>query len=227
MKTGQADAGTVDGRPINIKLPRDMTPTTMRSERSPIIVTIAFICALVISAVVASVAITRQASQAVQAHDVQGDGQHDFDFNFGTWKTHVSRLLQPLSGLSSWAKYDGTSLVSKVWSGHAKLSELEVDGPAGRIEGAGLRLYNPQSHQWSLNWASSRDGEKQPPMIGQFAGGRGQFGDHVINGKSVLVRRTFSDISRDFARFEPAVSADGIGELDHNVCAPFRERSYN
>jgi hypothetical protein len=25
------------------------------------------------------------------------DGQHDFDFNFGTWKTHVSRLLHPLT----------------------------------------------------------------------------------------------------------------------------------
>jgi hypothetical protein len=26
------------------------------------------------------------------------DGQHDFDFEIGTWKTHLSRLQHPLTG---------------------------------------------------------------------------------------------------------------------------------
>jgi hypothetical protein len=139
------------------------------------------------------------------------DGQHDFDFNLGTWRTHVKRLLHPLTGSSTWAEYDGTSVVSKVWDGRANLLELEADGPAGRIEGLGLRLYNPESHQWSLNWASSVDGEfQQPPMIGQFVGGRGEFVDHEVFGaKSILSRNAFSDISPDFARFEQAFSDDG------------------
>jgi len=139
-----------------------------------------------------------------------GDGQHDFDFNLGTWKTHVSRLQHPLTGSADWVEYDGNSVVSKIWAGRANLFELEVDGAAGHIEGAGLRLYNPQSHQWSLNWVSIVDGQLQPPMIGQFANGRGEFVDHeVINGKSVLTRNTFSEISANFARFEQALSADG------------------
>jgi hypothetical protein len=139
------------------------------------------------------------------------DGQHDFDFNLGAWRTHVKRLLHPLTGSSTWAEYDGTSLVSKVWDGRASLLELDADGPAGRIEGLGLRLYNPESHQWSLNWASSVDGEfQQPPMIGQFVSGRGEFVDHeVFSGKSILTRNTFSGISPDFARFEQAFSDDG------------------
>ena len=29
---------------------------------------------------------------------VMRDGRHDFDFNFGVWKTHIRRLRQPLSG---------------------------------------------------------------------------------------------------------------------------------
>src|SRR5258708_26479378 len=29
------------------------------------------------------------------------DGQHDFDFEIGTWKTHLLRLHQPLSGSST------------------------------------------------------------------------------------------------------------------------------
>ncbi len=27
----------------------------------------------------------------------QRDGQHDFDFEIGTWKTHLRRLVHPLS----------------------------------------------------------------------------------------------------------------------------------
>ena len=151
------------------------------------------------------------------------DGQHDFDFNLGTWRTHVKRLLHPLTGSSTWAEYDGTSVVSKVWDGRANLLELEADGPAGRIEGLGLRLYNRESHQWSLNWASSVDGEfQQPPMIGQFVGNRGEFVDHeVFSGKSILSRNAFSDISPDFARFEQAFSDDGGRSWETNWVMTF------
>jgi len=42
------------------------------------------------------------------------DGTHDFDFNFGVWKTHIHRLQKPLAGSRTWTDYDGTSVVSKV-----------------------------------------------------------------------------------------------------------------
>ena len=138
------------------------------------------------------------------------DGQHDFDFNLGTWKTHVSRLAHPLSGFKKWLEYDGVSHVNKVWDGHANIFELEVDGPAGHIEGMGLRLYNPQTQQWSLNWASSSDGTLQPPMVGGFNGGRGEFVDvESFNGNVVLVRNSFFNITADSSRFEQAFSPDG------------------
>jgi len=155
--------------------------------------------------------------------DAARDGQRDFDFNLGTWRTHVKRLLHPLTASSTWAEYDGTSVVSKVWDGRANLLELEADGPAGHIEGLGLRLYNPETHQWSLNWASSVDGEfQQPPMIGQFVGGRGEFVDQeVFSGKSILSRNAFSDISPDFARFEQAFSDDGGRSWETNWVMTF------
>jgi hypothetical protein len=150
------------------------------------------------------------------------DGQHDFDFNLGTWKTHVKRLLHPLTGSSTWAEYDGASVVSTVWDGRANLLELEADGPAGRIQGLGLRLYHPESHQWSLNWASSVDAEFQEPMIGQFLDGRGEFVDHeVFGGKSILARNAFSDTSPDFARFEQAFSDDGGRSWETNWVMTF------
>src|SRR5438552_2769337 len=45
------------------------------------------------------------------------DGQHDFDWEFGNWHTHLWRLKQPLSGSNEWVEYDGTTAVRKVWGG--------------------------------------------------------------------------------------------------------------
>lgn len=138
------------------------------------------------------------------------DGQHDFDFNFGTWKTHISRLQHPLTGSATWVEYDGISVVRKVWDGRASLFELEADGSAGHIEGVGLRLYNPQSHQWSLNWANSSGGTMGRPMIGDFKDGRGEFFDQEpFNGRAIYVRNGFSNITPDSSRFEQAFSNDG------------------
>jgi hypothetical protein len=62
----------------------------------------------------------------------------------------------PLTGPTRWVEYDGTVDCRKVWNGRSNLAEIKVDGPAGYIEFLSLRLYNPQSHQWSLNFASSK-----------------------------------------------------------------------
>ena len=138
------------------------------------------------------------------------DGQHDFDFNFGTWKTHVSRLEHPLTGSTTWAEYDGVSVVSKVWKGRASLFELEVEGALGHIEGVGLRLYNPQSHQWNLNWTSSSAGMLEKVMVGEFKDGRGEFySQDTFNGRSILMRNGFYDITPNSSRFEQAFSIDG------------------
>jgi hypothetical protein len=145
------------------------------------------------------------------AVSVERDGQRDFDFNIGTWKTHVSRLEHPLTGSHSWVEYDGTSLVRTVWSGDANLFELDVTGPAGHIKGVGLRLYNPETHQWSLNWANTGDGAiTGPPAFGRFKDGVGEFADEeTLDGKPIRVSNRFFDITPNSSRFEQAFSADG------------------
>jgi hypothetical protein len=138
------------------------------------------------------------------------DGQHDFDFEIGTWKTHVRRLQQPLSGSDAWVEYEGTSVVRKIWDGRANLVELEVDGPAGHIEGLSLRLYDPAARQWSLNFSNSRSGTLSPPTIGEFKNRRGEFyGQETLNGRAIFVRFIISNIADDTWRFEQAFSADG------------------
>ena len=138
------------------------------------------------------------------------DGQHDFDFEIGTWKTHLKRRLRPLTGSNTWVEYDGTSVVSKVLNGKANLVELKVDGPAGHIEGVSLRLYNPVSRQWSLNFANVVHGSLTPPSIGEFRNGRGEFyNQDSLNGRSILVRFVISDITPNSCRFEQSFSDDG------------------
>jgi len=138
------------------------------------------------------------------------DGQHDFDFHIGTWKTHLKRLVHPLTGSNTWVEYEGTTVVRKVWDGRANLVELKADGPAGHFEGLSLRLYNPQSHQWSLNFANASDGVLTQPTIGEFKNGRGEFFDQeTLNGRAVLVRFIISDITPTSCRFEQSFSDDG------------------
>ena len=138
------------------------------------------------------------------------DGQHDFDFEIGVWKTHLSRRLRPLTGSTTWVEYEGTTVVRKVWDGRANLVELQVDGPAGHIEALSLRLYNPESRQWSLNFSNSAGGVLSPPTIGEFKNGRGEFfSQETLNGRAIYVRFVISDITPNSCRFEQAFSDDG------------------
>lgn len=138
------------------------------------------------------------------------DGQHDFDFEIGTWKTRLRRLLNPLTGSTTWVEYEGTTVVRKVWNGRANLVELAADGPAGHFEGLSLRLYNPKSRQWSLNFASISGGVMTQPTIGEFKNGRGEFfSQETLNGRAILVRFVISDITPNSCRFEQAFSDDG------------------
>jgi hypothetical protein len=151
------------------------------------------------------------------------DGQHDFDFEFGSWKVHLKRLLHPLTGSNTWVELTGTSTVRQVWDGRANLGELEIKNPDGHIEGLSLRLYNPQTHQWSIYWANSLDGNLgTPPMVGKFENGRGEFFDQeLFNGASIQVRFIFSDISPTSFRLEQAFSADSGKTWEANWISDF------
>jgi hypothetical protein len=160
--------------------------------------------------------ITEAAAQATTPSAVatppsaRRDGQHDFDFEIGSWKTHLKRLLHPLTGSTTWAEYDGVTTVRRVWNGRANFVELEVDGPKGHIEALSLRLYNPESHQWSLNFANSAAGSMATPSVGEFSNGRGEFVDQEAFGsRLILVRFVISNITSTSCHFEQSYSDDG------------------
>ena len=147
----------------------------------------------------------------VQHPPAERDGQHDFDPLIGTWKYHLRRRLHPLTGSTTWVEFDGTGVCYKIWDGRSQLDTIEVDSPAaGHIEGLTLRLYNPQSHQWRLYWANSRNGILDPPQIGEFKDGRGEFfAQDTVNGKVILIRFIWTNLTTNTPHFEQSFSDDG------------------
>ena len=156
------------------------------------------------------VVILQSFSGFAQPASGERDGQHDFDFEIGTWNTHLRRRLRPLTGSTTWVEMKGISVVRKIWNGRGNLVELEADGPNGHFTGLNLRLYNPQTRQWSLHFANASDGLLNPPTIGQFKDGRGEFyAQETLNGKAIFVRFVISEITPNSCRFEQAFSDDG------------------
>ena len=146
------------------------------------------------------------------------DGQHDFDFNLGTWKIHVERLIKPLTGSKTWVTLEGTKMVQKIWDGRAQIEQVEADGPNSHIENMGLMLYNPNSGQWSVSFASSSEGVLGSPMFGELKNGRGEFfSPDTYNGRTIMVRLTWSDITPTTNHLEQSFSENGGATWEPNL----------
>jgi hypothetical protein len=144
------------------------------------------------------------------ASAAERDGQHDFDFNFGTWRTHIKRITDPFSSHSASMELEGTVTVRKVWGGRAQLEEIEADGPKGHWEGLTLFLYNSESHQWSQTFADNKVGSLTPSLIGSFKDGRGELlAQDIVGNRSILVRAVWSDIKPGSHHMEESYSNDG------------------
>jgi len=151
-----------------------------------------------------------QSKASGQRTSTERDGQHDFDPLIGRWRFHVKRRLNPLTGSNSWVELEGTGVCFKIWDGRAQLDTIEIEGPTEHLEGLTLRTYNPQSHQWRLSWANSKTGVLDPPQIGQFKDGRGEFfAQDTINGKTILIRYAWTNMITNSPHFEQSFSDDG------------------
>jgi len=133
---------------------------------------------------------------------------HDFDFYQGTWNVVNRRLLKPLAGTDEWDEFPGVSIARPIFGGAGNLDE--IDFPTQGWSGLTVRLFNPQTDAWSLHWVSSRRDVIDPPVVGRFVDGRGEFyGDDVHDGKPIRVRYIWSGITPATAHWEQAFSADG------------------
>ncbi|HZD75584.1 MAG TPA: hypothetical protein VE218_01175 [Acidobacteriaceae bacterium] len=143
----------------------------------------------------------------------QHDGAHDFDFLIGDWKAHVRRLPDRLDGSNTWVEYDGISNHKKLLDSNANFEEFDVTSADRklRIKAQTLRLYNPESHQWSIYGVDLDKGTIDlPPVVGQFHGDRGEFfNQQNWKGRVILVRYVWLNISPKSSRMEQSFSPDG------------------
>jgi hypothetical protein len=132
---------------------------------------------------------------------------NDFDFLTGTWDVANRWRTEFLDPDSEWEEFPGISHASRHFDGGANFDEITF--PSKGFSGLTLRLYNPDTGQWSLYWASNLTGVLFPPVRGQFKDGVGEFsGEDRHNDAPILTRFRWSGITADSAHWEQAYSAD-------------------
>ena len=140
------------------------------------------------------------------------DGRHDFDFWFGRWNVRNERLKQRLAGSTEWEHFAATQACAPILGGLGNIDDFVSEWNRGdhqRFVGMTLRLFDPATRHWSLYWSSNRTGVLEAPMVGRFEDGVGTFtGNDVHEGRPVLARFIWSEIARDSAKWEQALSAD-------------------
>lgn len=145
------------------------------------------------------------------------DGRADFDFEVGRWRVQSRRLTEVLQGSDAWEDFEGTAVARKVLGGLGMIDEITNQRASGSTQGMTVRLFDPQSRQWSVYFADSVNGILTTPLIGRFLQGRGTFYAYEpIAGKHIFTRYIWSDITAISYRWEQAFSTDGGNTWETN-----------
>lgn len=159
---------------------------------------------------------------ATNSIETASDGREDFDFLIGSWKSKQRRLRERLKGSQSWEEFEATLEVRKVLGGLGNFDELSMVRPSGVARGITLRLFNPETRQWSIYWADSSGNGLGAPMVGEFSNGRGLFYDaEPFEGKRIFSRFIWTHDSPDSCHWEQAFSTDGGATWETNWKADF------
>lgn len=100
---------------------------------------------------------------------------NDFDFLTGSWTVVNHRLTTLFAGRDDWRTFTGTSTCRPIFNGGGNTEEILF--PTLGTRGFSLRLFDVERAEWSIYWANDRTGVLFPPVVGTFAGGRGDFYD--------------------------------------------------
>ncbi len=126
-----------------------------------------------------------------------------FDFLVGTWDVAQRRFHE-----GSTDSFSGTSSAWTYLGGAVSVEELSV--PDRDFAGMALRIYSPETQQWSVHWISSRSGVIDAPVVGDVGpDGCRLVGVEEADGASRHVTYEWFDLSPDLARWQQQVSNDG------------------
>lgn len=142
-------------------------------------------------------------------------GFDDFDFMIGDWDIANERLVGRLVGSDTWETFPATSRVEKVMpipagpnaGGHGgNLDTMFV--PERGFTGMTLRLFNPDTAEWSIYWSDTKSHKLFPAVVGRFDNGRGVFFSDDMEG-DIPVRVRFDWIAGNSPEWRQSFSTDG------------------
>jgi hypothetical protein len=136
--------------------------------------------------------------------------EHDFDFWTGTWLGRNRRLRERLAGCDEWDEFEGTCVARPLLGGLGNMDEFRTDYQGGLV-GLSLRFFDPETRRWCIYWTDTgRSGLLEPPVVGSFTDGVGVFEcDDTFDGRPIIGRYQWSDITATTARWEQSFSEDG------------------
>jgi hypothetical protein len=145
------------------------------------------------------------------SNDPRGDGRRDFDFHMRPARVRNQRLVRRMEACTEWQEFGATMDAQPVVGGLGNVDFFHCpDFPGGPLEGMSLRSFDPRTRLWSIYWLDDRICQLQPPVIGRFEGGRGEFvGDDSFAGKPIRCRYVWNVVGEDSATWEQAFSGDG------------------
>ncbi len=155
----------------------------------------------------------------------ENDGRNDFDFLIGSWKVHHHRLVERLKGCTEWEEFEGETIDRKMLNGLGNLDENILHRKTGSVHAMSLRLFNPESKEWSIYWSTDLTGTLDVPMVGGFTDGRGEFySQEVFEDQHIYSRFIWSKVTLNSCQWEQAFSIDGGKTWETNWIMEFERR---
>jgi hypothetical protein len=113
-------------------------------------------------------------------------------------------------------------VVRKILGGLGHIEEVTLERASGTTEELVVRLFDPETHQWSVHEADNRNGFDPRPVIGEFKDGRIEGYSHMRwEGKYIFRRVIWSEITAASFHWEQAFSTDGGTTWETNWIADF------
>jgi hypothetical protein len=172
--------------------------------------------------ILAAAALVTMAGAASSAPAADSPHARAFDFLHGRWRVRHRKLRQRLAGSSDWFEFPGTLAVDPILGGLGNFDENVLDDPTGKYVAHSLRLYSPDTDQWSIWWLDGRAPELDTPVVGGFPERKGTFySDDSFGGRPIKVRTTYTPLAPGNAQWTQAFSADGGATWEVNWIMDF------
>ncbi len=147
----------------------------------------------------------------------------DFDFFIGNWRVAHRQLKRRLAGCTDWVQFAGSASMRPMMGGLGNVDDNVIEHPSGTYCAITMRAFDPQTGTWSIWWLDARHpGRLDPPVVGAFDNGRGNFEtDDILDNKPIKVRFRWDARIADAPRWEQAFSGDDGATWETNWVMDF------